>query len=181
MEGTTTLLRPQVFQAVLGSWFQSPWPLAFNAGPIAETRVTADGKFMREGVPLVCYHPERLENFSPPPAWLPSPRPSKAATSSGCRWWSMGRTSPASPSRLRIARRPYPASSPTLAGRTEGRPACCPSLRPSVVAAAGSLPAVATAIPAAQTRAYIIPDLPPGQYLVAAVGLEMRTTGSPRR
>ena len=37
----------------------------------------------------------------------------------------------------------------------------------------GSPPAVVRAIPAAQTGAYTIPDLPPGEYLVAAVGLEM--------
>ena len=59
-----------MFQAVLGSWFQPPWPLAFNAGPIAETRVTADWQFMREGVPPGRYTPNVLSNFSPPPGWF---------------------------------------------------------------------------------------------------------------
>ncbi len=33
LEGATPPPRPALFQAVLGSWFQPPWPLAFNAGP----------------------------------------------------------------------------------------------------------------------------------------------------
>jgi Carboxypeptidase regulatory-like domain len=174
LEGATTPPRPQIFQAVLGSWFQPPWPLAFNAGPIAETRVTADWEFMREGVPPGRYTPNVSSNFSLPPGWF-----LKSATIEG----------------RDLLREPVVVDGQDVSGIVitfTDRPATVSGLvtdaagRTDVAAGVlafpldyqswlenGSPPAVARAIPAAPSGAYTIPDLPPGDYLVAAVGLEM--------
>jgi hypothetical protein len=174
LEGATPLPRPQLFQSVLGSWFQPPWPLAFNAGPIAETRVTADWEFMREGVPPGRYTPNVLSNFRPPPGWF-----LKSATIEG-------RDLLRSPvvvdgqdvSGIVITFTDRPATLSGLvtdaAGRTDAAAGVLVfPLDYQSWLENGSPPAVARAIPAAQTGAYTILDLPPGEYLVAAVGLEL--------
>jgi hypothetical protein len=180
LEGATTRPRPQMFQAVLGSWFQPPWPLAFNAGPIAETRVNADWEFMREGVPPGRYTPNVLSNFSPPSGWF-----LKSATVDG----------------RDLLRSPVVVDGQDVVGIVitfTDRPAIVAGLvtdaagRPDAAAGVlafpldyqswlenGSPPAVVRAIPAAQTGAYTIRDLPPGEYLVAAVGLEMLNDWQP--
>jgi hypothetical protein len=174
LEGTTTQPRPQSFLAVLGSWFQPPWPLAFNAGPVADTRVTADWEFMREGVPPGRYTPNFPGNFSPPSGWF-----LKSATVEG----------------RDLLRSPIAIDGQDVSGIVitfTDRPAILSGLVTDAAGRAdaaagvvafpvdyqswlenGSPPAVVRAIPVAQTGTYTISDLPPGEYLVAAVGLEM--------
>jgi hypothetical protein len=174
LEGATTPPPPQRFQGVLGAWFQPPWPLAFNAGPIAETRVTAEWEFMREGVPPGRYTPNVSSNFSPPPGWF-----LQSATIEG----------------RDLLRSPVPVDGQDVSGIVitfTDRPATVSGLitdsagRPDSAAGVlvfpsdyqswlenGSPPAVARAIAAAQTGAYTIPDLPPGEYLIVAVGIEL--------
>jgi hypothetical protein len=174
LEGATPPPRPTLFQAVLGSWFQPPWPLAFNAGPIAETRVTPEWEFMREGVPPGRYTPNVLSNFSPPPGWF-----LKSATVEGRDLL----TSPVvvdgqDVSGIVITFTDRPASVSGLvtdaAGRTDTSAGVLAfPLDYQSWLANGSPPAVARAIPAAQTGVFTIPDLPPGEYLMVAVGLEM--------
>jgi Carboxypeptidase regulatory-like domain len=174
LEGATPPPRPQQFQAVLGSWFQPPWPLAFNAGPIAETRVTADWEFMREGVPPGRYTPNVLSNFSPPAGWF-----LKSATVEGRDLL----TSPVfvdgkDVSGIVITFTDRPASVSGLVTDAAGRSDAAAGVLAFPLdyqswLANGSPPAVARAVPAAQTGAFTIPDLPPGEYLVVAVGLEI--------
>ena len=154
MEGTTTLPRPQVFQAVLGSWFQPPWPLAFNAGPIAETRVTADWEFMREGVPPGCYTPNVLEKLLAATWLVPEVgddrRPRPPQVSDGGRW----------PGHLRHRDHVYgsPGAVSGLVADAAGRTDAAAGVLAFPLdyqswLENGSPPAVARAIPAAHTGA----------------------------
>jgi hypothetical protein len=129
---------------------------------------------MREGVPPGHYTPNVWGNFSPPAGWF-----LKSATIEG----------------RDLLRSPVAVDGQDVSGIVitfTDRPATLSGLVTDATgrtdAAAGVLafpldyqswlengspPAVARAVPAAQTGAYTISDLPPGEYLVAAVGLEM--------
>jgi protocatechuate 3,4-dioxygenase beta subunit len=69
LEGTSPRPMPRAFQATLGAWFEPPWPLAYNAGPLGQTRISDNWEFMREGVPPGTYVPHIPSNFRPPAGW----------------------------------------------------------------------------------------------------------------
>jgi hypothetical protein len=70
LEGPTSPPRSTMFQAMLGAWFQPPWPLAHGQGPLPETRISATWEFTREGSPPGRYPPTvSLSSFAPPAGW----------------------------------------------------------------------------------------------------------------
>jgi hypothetical protein len=173
LEAAGAAPRPQIFQPVLGAWFQPSWPLAFNAGPIAETRVSAAWEFVREGVPPGRYTPNVLAALSPPAGWF-----LKSATIEG-------RDLLRSPvivdgqdvSGIVITFADRPAAVSGVVSDTAGRADSSAGVLAFPLdyqswLENGSPPAVVRAIHAAQTGAYTIQDLPPGEYLIAAVPFE---------
>jgi hypothetical protein len=173
LEGASPVPRFQMFQPVLGAWFQPAWSLAFNAGPMAETRVSDDGEFVREGVPPGRYSPNVLSSVSPPPGWY-----LKSATIEGhdlLRSPAMVDGQDVSGIVITFADRPAAVSG--FVTDTAGRKDASAGVLAFPVDYEswldnGSPSAVARAIPAAQTGAYSIQDLPPGDYLIAAVAFE---------
>ena len=173
LDGALSPPRPQQFQAVLGSWFQPPWPLAFNAGPIAETRVTPAWEFTKEGMPPGTYALNVGSNFPPPAGWflksatletrdlLTSPLALDGQDVSGVVITFTDRPSTLSGLVTDATGKPDPTAGVFVFPADyqmwlqNGRPAV-----------------VSRAVATAQTGAYAIPDLPPGSYLVVATGVD---------
>jgi hypothetical protein len=173
LEGTLTPPRPQQFQAVLGSWFQPPWPLAFNAGPIAETRVTPAWDFTKEGMPPGTYPLNVASNFTSPAGWF-----LKSATYEGRDLL----TSPlvldgedVSGIVITFTDRPVTLSGLVTDSAGKPDPAAAVLVLPADYQAwlrNGRPAAVSRAVAAVQTGAYSVPDLPPGDYLIVAATLD---------
>ncbi len=174
LEGTRPPPMPRQFQAPLGAWFQPPWPLAFGAGPIAETRVTADWEFMREGVPPGTYVPNIASNFKPPAGWY-----FKSATVEGRDLFR----SPlvldgldASGIVVTFTDRPTTLSGVVTDGSGRPDPDAAVFVFPADYQTwlQNGLPAAAAqTVAVAQTGAYEFSHIPPGDYLIAAASIDL--------
>ena len=174
LEGSRTPPPARQFQPVLGAWFQPPWSLAFSSGPIAETRVTPEWEFMREGVPPGTYVPNLASTFRPPAGWY-----FKSATMDG----------------RDLLRSPLVLNGRDVAGIVmtfTDRPTTLSGLamdstgRPDPDAAVFVFPtdhhawsqnglhaALAHAAATTQTGTYAFDHVPPGDYLVAAGDVDL--------
>ncbi|MEO7191036.1 MAG: carboxypeptidase-like regulatory domain-containing protein [Vicinamibacterales bacterium] len=175
LEGTTAPPPPRGFQAMLGAWFQPPWPLAYTQGPLGETRVSETWEFTREGSPPGQYPPAvSLTSFSPPVGWY-----LKSATHQGSDLMTNPlRLDGHDVSDVVLTFTDRPTSLSGVVTGPDGKPDTNASVLvfPAEYQAGidNGMPAIAArTVVVSQSGRYAIDDLRPGTFLVVASGMDL--------